>query len=442
MSRNQLACREFMSRLLDFAIQLLEFSLRRQRSEKRILEGIELQSLRQVEYGYARSILRAFGILLVGSIVAFSSLQVPISYAEKKSSSIDPKTCNCVVIRLDDVQDYWLNKVQVRVMEVFVQGNEKLTLGEIMNYFGNDPTVVNETLKGASGGLFEYAVHGWNHVDYSSLSLEDQQSQLIMANDKMQTLYGKTSTVFLTPLNEFNNNTLTAMRNVDMNILSAATYSSYYTSNTLTPWAPEADSNGIYHAPETVSFSTFDGGIHGWASRSQLVNSIDSGIKARGWSVLTLHPQDFSNYSPDGVTALNSVNQTSLSNLYGLLQIIHSRGYSIASFHDLVSSAEPVEAAGPSVIASPPGGTYNKEKAVRLTSDAPSKIYYTTDGSTPTTLSHIYTHKISISQTTTLKFFAVDRKGHAGLVSIEQYNISGPKSDHNPDSDENTKNKG
>ena len=29
------------------------------------------------------------------------------------------ETCNCVAFRLDDVQDYWLNDVQIDIMKKF-----------------------------------------------------------------------------------------------------------------------------------------------------------------------------------------------------------------------------------------------------------------------------------------------------------------------------------
>ena len=41
--------------------------------------------------------------------------------------------CNCVVFRLDDIQDYWLNKIQMEVINTFKEKNIDLTTGVIGN---------------------------------------------------------------------------------------------------------------------------------------------------------------------------------------------------------------------------------------------------------------------------------------------------------------------
>ena len=36
-----------------------------------------------------------------------------------------------------------------------------------MNYVGNDSKIINKVREGDKKGLFELALHGWNHVDYT-----------------------------------------------------------------------------------------------------------------------------------------------------------------------------------------------------------------------------------------------------------------------------------
>jgi hypothetical protein len=253
------------------------------------------------------------------------------------------------------------------------------------------------------------------------------------------------------------------------------------------------------------------------------MSAINTSIGERGWAVVTIHPQDFSNYQPDGQTAVNSVNQTSIARLNAVLDTINSSGYSIISFQQLIgapaadttppdtaitsvtdglglpvinngvtasgaisisftgsdnvgvagfqanrdsagwsAATSPLQMTGfglgahtvqirsidtsgladptpasfswtvilpdttpPTVTSSPPGGTYSSVQSVTLTANEPAPtIYYTTDGSTPTTSSPIYSAPINISTTTTLKFFGRDASGNSSPVNTQTYTIT------------------
>jgi len=82
----------------------------------------------------------------------------------------------------------------------------------------------------------------------------------------------------------------------------------------------------------------------------------------------------------------------------------------------------------PVTTASPGGGTYSGSVTVTLTVNEAATTYYTTDGSTPTTSSLVYSGPITISSSTTLKFFSVDTAGNAETVKTEVYTITPPGS--------------
>lgn len=91
-----------------------------------------------------------------------------------------------------------------------------------------------------------------------------------------------------------------------------------------------------------------------------------------------------------------------------------------------LSISAPADSTAPTTTASPAGGSYNSDQSVTLTADEPATIYYSTDGSTPTTSSTSGTSPvsgISITTTATLKFFAKDTAGNAESVKTEVYTI-------------------
>ena len=80
---------------------------------------------------------------------------------------------------------------------------------------------------------------------------------------------------------------------------------------------------------------------------------------------------------------------------------------------------------GPTVYSSLPSGSYVGSQSVKLTASTPGTIYYTTDGSTPTTSSPSGPSPLSltVSSTSTLKFFTVDPLGNTGSIGSVTYTI-------------------
>ncbi|MEW6407977.1 MAG: chitobiase/beta-hexosaminidase C-terminal domain-containing protein [Patescibacteria group bacterium] len=87
------------------------------------------------------------------------------------------------------------------------------------------------------------------------------------------------------------------------------------------------------------------------------------------------------------------------------------------------------DSTAPTTTAAPSGGSYETNQTVALSASdneggsGVDKIYYTTDGSTPTTASSVYSSPINIFQDTALKFFATDLVGNQEQVRTENYII-------------------
>ncbi|MBU1737102.1 MAG: chitobiase/beta-hexosaminidase C-terminal domain-containing protein [Proteobacteria bacterium] len=77
----------------------------------------------------------------------------------------------------------------------------------------------------------------------------------------------------------------------------------------------------------------------------------------------------------------------------------------------------------PTASATLQGDTFIGTQNVSLVASEPATIYYTIDGSEPTTASTLYTTPLDLTVNTTLKFFAVDLAGNNGPVATEDYTI-------------------
>jgi hypothetical protein len=78
----------------------------------------------------------------------------------------------------------------------------------------------------------------------------------------------------------------------------------------------------------------------------------------------------------------------------------------------------------PVTTAAPAAGTYTAAQSVTLTANEAATIYYTTNGTTPTTSSAVYSAPLNIAATTTLKYFARDTAGNSEAVKTALYTIN------------------
>lgn len=248
--------------------------------------------------------------------------------------------CNCVIFRLDDIQDYFLNQIQLTLMNLFLEKNQSVSLGLILNNFGNDSSILNAVHDGFDAGKFELVSHSWHHEYFPSLSKHDQIDSLNKSNEKIQKLFGIRSHIFMPPQYKFNNDTLDAMRQLGIKIITSDLdfymdiNQSYLVTNITNSKYIENDS--IIHIPNTVGYSGIEPQPK-WNPLpvKQLLMLINKSMSSYGYAVVTLHPQEFA-CRQNGVLT-NAINATKLNDLEKLMGILKDDNLRITSFSKLIT---------------------------------------------------------------------------------------------------------
>jgi peptidoglycan/xylan/chitin deacetylase (PgdA/CDA1 family) len=249
-------------------------------------------------------------------------------------------SCNCVIFRMDDIQDYWQQQGQLIPLDLFLSKNQSLSLGVIMNMIGNDSNVINKVREGYEKGLFELALHGWDHVDHSKLSEQEQQSSLQKSNEKMKKVFGNTSEIFIPPEDPYNDDTLKAMSVLGIPILSSAGYiENNLNLNRSIFVADGKNSNDIrlnrtiYHIPYTILFNEYVNGSWNKTPMDKILNAISANIKQYGYAVVAFHPQDFLKKDEKG--ELNMIDEGEIRDLSQLIDSVLSKNIHITSFSEV-----------------------------------------------------------------------------------------------------------
>jgi peptidoglycan/xylan/chitin deacetylase (PgdA/CDA1 family) len=261
------------------------------------------------------------------------------------NTTIATSPCNCVVFRMDDIQDYWIESAQLAVMNLFISNHQGLTAGLIMHAVGNDSKIINKVREGYQKGLFELALHGWDHVDYTKLSEQEQKNSLYKANEKIQRLIGSKSDIFIPPYDVFDNTTLKAMGQVGIRILSSSLNDENSIDQKKSVFAlvgkkthdtvTSHDNMTIYHLPATISNDIYIGNKQIKNSFKNVIGNVSQAINSYGYAVVVLHPQDFVKLDSNGHLT-NTLDQKQIKDLLNLINFLISKNIHTTSFSQVV----------------------------------------------------------------------------------------------------------
>jgi peptidoglycan/xylan/chitin deacetylase (PgdA/CDA1 family) len=245
--------------------------------------------------------------------------------------------CNCVIFRMDDVADDSRAMPAMAVMDAFISRNQDLSLGIIMNNFGNNSQLLSKVIEGRNKGLFELDIHGWNHVDYSALSQEVQASTMAAAKNKMYKLFGETPSVFIPPFNRFNDDTIKAMARSNLTIISSdvshdISGSMYFVADGNAKSVQGAAGAVVSRLPAATYFGVIGKDEKTWTnlSETQIISQAKLSIAKDGYAVILLHPQSYL-LTKDGRTT-NTLDGAAISELYRLIDSFSAQNVHITTF--------------------------------------------------------------------------------------------------------------
>jgi peptidoglycan/xylan/chitin deacetylase (PgdA/CDA1 family) len=263
--------------------------------------------------------------------------------SNSKLSDSNPVSCNCVAFRLDDVQDDYLTKPQIGVMNVFKERNLSLTVGVIGHDTGKDKKLVSSYIKerivnGSNKNpkdAIEIANHSWNHEHFQTLTISEQSESIRKTNEKIKNIFGIIPTIFIAPYSEFNNDTILAVRENNM---------SYFSADLRDHEPYSANSNAtIYHLPETAETGGCtncknDYSNASWygVSHNKTLSQINGSLSKYGFAVVLMHPDEYSigheQYNPQ-----NDIDRKQIRELELLIDKIQEEGLSIVTIGDMIN---------------------------------------------------------------------------------------------------------
>jgi peptidoglycan/xylan/chitin deacetylase (PgdA/CDA1 family) len=298
-------------------------------------------------------------ILSLIAIIFFlhESLEIVTSAAAENSRYIP---CNCAIFRLDDVNDGKNGVVRSAILGHFINENRKLIAAIIVNNFGNiesDGTVYAKVKEGYEKGLFELAIHGWNHIRYSELTEQQQMQDFTRANNKLLSLFGNKSSIFIPPFNAFSSDTIKAMAESGLDTLSTSYFEEDKTSNPYKLPNLSATNNSkiqlsqikvndsdstriinktIYHVPYDIALlGLIRDGYSGENLTQKVLSDVNKNIARYGFSVITLHPSDFATFKG------NIIDTNKFHILVDIIDGLDTAGISTANFKDVTGPRIP-----------------------------------------------------------------------------------------------------
>jgi peptidoglycan/xylan/chitin deacetylase (PgdA/CDA1 family) len=236
--------------------------------------------------------------------------------------------CNCVAFRLDNVQDYWLDDVQIKMIDSFDSKDAGITVGIIGKTFGNDSKLVEYLKSKTQTGNIDIAINGWSFEDYTTFTKDQQANLLQQSKTKMSNILGVTPTVFIPPYGKTNNDTLYAMSSNNMGIISGSAV----------VIQPDLAEN-IHSYPANVFSGVLVQNTNQSMLNERIMSSIKDAIHSSGYAIVTLNFQDYA--QGNGTVKTNVPDMKKMQDLQSLIDNVRNSGYHIVTISEMPNLFKP-----------------------------------------------------------------------------------------------------
>lgn len=268
-------------------------------------------------------------IVTIGEIDSFEKFvpeKQPVVTAPK-----EPLTCNCIAFRMDNIQDFYLNDVQMAAIDKFSEKDAPLTISVIGQFFGSDPKTVEPIREKIKNGtpLIRVMNRGWEYVDHTAFDKEKQAASIKKTNDKIFQILHVMPTAFTPPMDLFNKDTIAAASQNNLNYFSA--------SITRDP-PPYHDS--LKHVPSTAFFANLidDDPFYTGTIHEKALAKIKSHMDKYGYAVVSMQSQDFA--LKDEKSSKNEVDSSKIQFLDVLLDDLAANGIRVVTLDEIPSILE------------------------------------------------------------------------------------------------------
>ncbi|HUT05675.1 MAG TPA: polysaccharide deacetylase family protein, partial [Nitrosopumilaceae archaeon] len=222
-------------------------------------------------------------------------LSKPVIYYQKSLKL----SCNCVAFQINDIQDFWLNDVQIELLDKFSQSNFPVTIGVITSVIGGDPKLLEIIKIGIKNNQLEIANHSSDNIPITTYDKKEQNEIIQQTSNKISEIFDVDSKVFLPPRGEFNEDTISGLKANGYTVLSASIETDF------PPYPLEGET--LYRFPANVLNAKFDSikGLIGNPAE-KIFSDVKKGIDDHGFAIINFHPQEFA-VKRDGVL-INELN--------------------------------------------------------------------------------------------------------------------------------------